>query len=221
MDAQTQACIRQCLNEIPLLAQPALGGQAKASIGDGIAGDLTAPINDEELIAAAVLVPIISRPNGLSILLTKRSDNLEKHAGQVSLPGGQVEDSDNGYVATALRETEEETGIKREYITVLGGLDECRTGTGYRIIPVVALLQPGFSLVPDQSEVAEIFEAPTSYLFDSANHGRGSFERGGRHREFYDINFDGHRIWGATAAILVNFYSKLHDFNYVDLVTSP
>jgi len=219
MDARAVACVRECLTEVPSLRSE--DTSKSSTIGDGLAGSSTGDYADMDLIRAAVLVPIVSRPNGPSILLTERSPEMEKHAGQVSFPGGHVEESDDGYIAAALRETQEETGIAPEYVTVLGGLDECRTGTGFRIAPVVGLVERGFSLTPERSEVAEIFEVPMSYLFDPTNHGRGSFERNGRHREFYDINYEGHRIWGATAAMLINFYSKLDELNYVHYVTNP
>ncbi|MCC7412927.1 MAG: CoA pyrophosphatase [Gammaproteobacteria bacterium] len=175
-------------------------------ISDGT--DQATPAAGAALIPAAVLVPLVLRPQGLSVLLTRRTEHLDKHAGQVSFPGGHVETHDRDYVATALRETEEEIGLRPGYIHVVGALDECLTVTGYRVVPVVGLVHPGFDLRPDRFEVEEVFEVPLEHIFEPANHARDGLDFLGRRREFYVIQYQRHRIWGATAAILVNFYAR-------------
>jgi 8-oxo-dGTP pyrophosphatase MutT (NUDIX family) len=127
----------------------------------------------------------------------------------VSFPGGRVDESDLSLVETALRETQEETGITAGFVTVTGFLDSYETGTGYAILPVVGLLSNGFELLPDPNEVAEVFEVPLEFLLDSANRERRSMEWRGRQREFYAFTYGPHYIWGATAGILVNFVDRL------------
>jgi 8-oxo-dGTP pyrophosphatase MutT (NUDIX family) len=153
---------------------------------------------------AAVLVPIVDRPGGLTVLLTRRSDALPVHPGQVSFPGGRVDDSDNGPVETALRESHEEIGLAHKHVEVIGRLDTYRTGTGYEIVPIVGLLQPPFDLLPEPGEVAEIFEVPMAFICNRANHQRRSGEWRAQTRHFYVLPFDNYHIWGATAGMLVN-----------------
>jgi 8-oxo-dGTP pyrophosphatase MutT (NUDIX family) len=161
-----------------------------------------------ELAPAAVLLPIIARAEP-TVLFTHRTPHLSRHAGQVSFPGGRLHTDDPSLVRTALRETEEETGIGAEFIQVAGFLEGYETGTGFAILPVVGLLRGGFVLAPDPDEVEEAFEVPLAFLLDSANRERRSMEWQGRAREFYAFNYDSHYIWGATAAILVNFADRL------------
>ena len=165
----------------------------------------------EALRAASVLVPVIVRSEGLSVLFTRRAAHLNDHAGQISFPGGRVDPEDRDPTATALRETEEETGLSRQHIEVIGTLPDYLTGTGFRVTPVVALVQPPFELAADVFEVAEIFEVPLDFLMDGANHQRRSAEfpnRPGR-RSFYAMPFEDYFIWGATAAMLRNLYHFL------------
>lgn len=161
-------------------------------------------LRDTPLRAAAVLVPIVDHADGATILLTKRTDHLSKHPGQVSFPGGRVDPEDTDAVAAALRETDEEIGLDRSYIQVAGFLDEYITGTGYEIKPVVALVKPGFSLTLQQEEVAEAFEVPLSFFLNRDNHKRESAMWQGVLRHYYSMPYEGYRIWGATAAMLVN-----------------
>lgn len=161
-----------------------------------------------ELAPAAVLLPIIARTEP-TILFTRRTPHLSRHAGQVSFPGGRLHADDPSLVTTALRETEEETGIGAEFIQVAGFLDGYETGTGFAILPVVGLLRDGFVLAPDPDEVEEAFEVPLAFLLDPANRERRSMEWQGRVREFYAFNYGSHYIWGATAGILVNFADRL------------
>ena len=156
-----------------------------------------------------MLVPIIAHEGALTLLLTRRAAHLRFHSGQVSFPGGRVDEADSGPEATALRETEEEIGLPRERVEVLGRLPEYRTGTGYRITPVVGLLTPPLALRPDPSEVDEVFELPLAVVLDPANHRRDSREWQGKSRQFFVIPHDTQYIWGATAGMLVNLYRHL------------
>jgi 8-oxo-dGTP pyrophosphatase MutT (NUDIX family) len=159
--------------------------------------------------AAAVLVPIVARPGALTVLLTRRTDHLRDHSGQVSFPGGRVEPQDAGAEATALRETREEVGLEPQRVEVLGRLSDYHTRTGYRITPVVGLVQPPFELRLDAHEVAAAFEVPLAFLLDPANHQRRAREFQGRSVHYYAMEWDGHTIWGATAGMLVNLYRHL------------
>ena len=159
---------------------------------------------------AAVLVPLIGRPDGLSVLLTLRTAHLSAHAGQVSFPGGRAEEQDVDAVATALRETEEEVGLSRDLVTVLGRLDTYVTGTGFEITPIVGLVTSDYVLAIDPYEVAEVFEVPLSYILDRNNHNRTERESAGRTRVFYVLPYQGRNIWGATAGMLVNLAEVLN-----------
>ena len=161
------------------------------------------------LIPAAVLFPIVLREGGHTVLLTERTAHLRDHAGQVSFPGGRVEAEDESPIHTALRETEEEIGLAREHIDVLGFLPEYRTGTGFRVTPVVALVQPPFSLTPDPFEVAEVFEVPLAFLIDPANHERHSLHYRGALRHYFAMPWQGHFIWGATAGMIRSLSERL------------
>ena len=161
-----------------------------------------------QLAPAAVLVPIIARPEP-TILFTRRTPHLSRHAGQVSFPGGRLHADDPSLVRTALRETEEETGIAPELVEVAGFLDCYETGTGFAILPVIGLLRTNFVLAPDANEVEEAFEVPLAFLLDPAKRERRSMEWQGRRRQFYAFTYGAHYIWGATAGILVNFADRL------------
>lgn len=159
---------------------------------------------------AAVLVPLVDRADGLTVLLTRRTAHLAHHAGQVSFPGGHIEPGDDGPIDTALRETEEEIGLDRRQIEVIGHLDLYVTRTGFAVTPVVGIVRPPFTLVPDAYEVDEVFEVPLSFLLDPANHQKCSAEFEGVVRHFYAMPYDKHFIWGATAGMIVNLYEVLH-----------
>jgi 8-oxo-dGTP pyrophosphatase MutT (NUDIX family) len=174
--------------------------------------DLNPQLLQEEtrpLTRAAVLVPLIERPDGLSVLLTERSPNLTDHAGQISFPGGRQEAFDADDIATALRETEEEIGLPRRLVRVIGRLDTYVTGTFYSITPIVGLIRPPFALQPDPLEVAEVFEVPLSFVVDPVNHERRSREYKGRTRHYYVLPYEQRNIWGATAGMLVNLAALL------------
>ena len=164
-----------------------------------------------ELTAAAVLVPLVQRAEGLTLLLTQRTAHLTNHAGQISFPGGRAETYDTSAIDTALRETEEEIGLDRSHIDVIGTLPDYLTVTGYRVTPVVALLTPPFELTPDPNEVAEIFEVPLAHLMDGMNHQRMSFDlpEGAGRRSFYAMPYQRFFIWGATAGMLRNLFHFL------------
>lgn len=162
------------------------------------------------LIPAAVLIPVVDRVEGLTVLFTQRTAHLSDHAGQVSFPGGRCEAQDESVVATALRETEEEIGLARSGIEVLGRLPEYRTGTGFSVSPVVGLVRTPFDLRLDSFEVAEVFETPLEFLLDPANHQRHSIEIGGTQRQYFAMPYQGFFIWGATAGMLVSLYRHLH-----------
>jgi 8-oxo-dGTP pyrophosphatase MutT (NUDIX family) len=176
--------------------------------GDYDLNPATRPEIRPTLAPAAVLLPIVVRPEP-TILFTRRTEHLSRHGGQVSFPGGRVHPDDVSLVETALRETQEETGITSGFVSVAGFLDPYETGTGYAILPVVGLLSEGFPLLPEPNEVAEIFEVPLAFLLDPGNRERHSREWQGRRREYYAFTYDGHYIWGATAAILVNLTERL------------
>ncbi len=166
------------------------------------------PAEKIDLKPAAVLLPLVFRHEP-QVLLTQRTHHLTRHAGQVAFPGGRADPGDISLVETALRETQEETGIEPAYVTIAGFLDAHETGTGYAILPVVGLLSEGFALSPHAAEVAEIFEVPLSFLLDPVNKKTQSREFQGHMRTFYSFTYEGHYIWGATAAMLLNFGERI------------
>ena len=157
-----------------------------------------------------MLVPLVEHPGGTTVLLTRRTEHLTHHAGQVSFPGGRVEDRDGSCIAAALRETDEEIGLPADRLAPVGLLDDYETVTGFLVTPVVAAVAPGFALEPDPGEVAEVFEVPLDYLLDPDNHGIGARMRDGSLRRYFQIRYRQHNIWGATAGMLMNLYRRLH-----------
>jgi 8-oxo-dGTP pyrophosphatase MutT (NUDIX family) len=167
---------------------------------------------------ASVLVPLILRDEGLTVLLTQRTDHLNDHPGQISFPGGRAEPDDANATATALREAHEEIGLHARHIDVLGELPTYTTGTGFIVTPVVALIEPPFTIEADPFEVAEVFEVPLAFLMAPANHRHHQVEFAGGVRKFLSMPFEGigpdglprrYFIWGATAAMLRNIYRFL------------
>ena len=172
-------------------------------------GDEGARPGAETLRPASVLVPIVDREAGLTVLLTRRATHLQDHSGQVSFPGGRVAAHDVSPEATALRETHEEIGLDLACIEVLGRMPDYCTRSGYRITPVVGIVTPPFELRPDANEVDEIFEVPLVFVLNPANHQRQSREWQGELRWFFAIPYQRHFIWGATAGMLVNLSHHL------------
>lgn len=154
-------------------------------------------------VAAAVLVPIVERADGLTVLLTQRSAELRNHAGQISFPGGRVEAADGGPLQAALREAQEEIGLPAEHVQVIGYLPPQLVLTGFWITPVVGFVRPGFGLQLDPGEVQAVFEVPLLYILDPTNHRARERVIGDTTVQVYDIPFEGRNIWGATAGMLV------------------
>ncbi len=187
-------------------------GEARSSIrqrGDHELNKDSVPMTS--LRPASVLVPLVEREGGLTVLLTQRTTNLPSHGGQISFPGGRQQAEDADVVATALRETEEEIGLTADRITVIGALDTYITGTGFLVTPIVGVITPPFDLRPDPGEVADIFEVPLAFFLDPANHELRSAVWQGRERHFYVMPFEDRYIWGATAGMLKNLYDVLVD----------
>jgi 8-oxo-dGTP pyrophosphatase MutT (NUDIX family) len=166
--------------------------------------------------AAAVLVAVIARHEGPSVLLTQRTAHLSSHAGQIAFPGGRIEPDDGSPTAAALREAHEEVGLEAHHVDVLGTMPDYRTGTGFIVTPVVAIVDPAHSLRLDPNEVDEAFEVPLAYLMDPANHQRRIYRWGDAERSFYAMPWRPPQrpdreyfIWGATAAMLRNLYRFL------------
>ena len=160
---------------------------------------------------AAVLVPIIAHPGGLSVLFTQRTAHLKAHSGQVSFPGGRAEAGDASPEETALRESEEEIGLPRDRVEVLARLPEYFTRTGFRVTPVVGLIEPPLELKPDPGEVEAVFEVPLAFLLDTRNHQRHTREFQGATVGYYAMPYGNRNIWGATAGMVVNLCRALAD----------
>ena len=163
------------------------------------------------LADAAVLVGLVPHAAGTTVLLTRRTDALRNHAGQVSFPGGRVEPDDADAIAAALRETGEEIGVPVHQISPIGLLDPLMTITGFRVLPVVAMIDRDYVAVPDPGEVAEVFEVPLAFLVDPANLGHHHVEFGGRRRRVLEFRYPAQRIWGVTASILWNLRKRLEE----------
>jgi 8-oxo-dGTP pyrophosphatase MutT (NUDIX family) len=158
---------------------------------------------------AAVLVPLVRREAGITVLLTQRTEDMPSHAGQIAFPGGRTQREDADAKATALRETEEEVGLSRTFVQVIGAVDPYRTGTGYEITPVVGIVTPGFTIHADPREVADVFEVPLAHFLDAQNHRIDSRIWQGHERRFYAMPYGDRYIWGATAGMLKNLHFVL------------
>lgn len=183
-------------------------GPQEIVLRDDVDMDLAAEPVTAPPLRASVLLPIVFHAEP-TLLFTRRTATLARHSGQVSFPGGRSEPHDISPLQTALRETFEETGIAPGHVSVAGYLDRYLTGTGFDIQPVVGLLNPGFVLAPDPREVDEVFEVPLAFLLDPGNRRRESRAIAGRQRRFYAFTYNGHEIWGATAAIIVNLAERM------------
>lgn len=194
-----------------------LAERLRAALDDGARREtihLTGDFRDHELegfapfAPAAVLVAVTDRPDP-GVLLTQRTETLRSHAGQISFPGGRIDPEDDGPIAAALREAEEEIGLPRNMVEVIGIADRYRTGSGYDITPVIGVIPPDLVLVPNDAEVAALFEVPLSFLLEPTNHIEQAIEWQGRERHFYELTWHDRRIWGATAGMIVNLARRL------------
>lgn len=170
-------------------------------------------VQSQPLRRAAVLCPIIERSDGLSVVLTRRSEHLRAHPGQISFPGGKIETTDRSPLEAALREVEEEIGLISKHVEIAGNLSPHPTGTGFLVVPFVGFVDSRFRAAPDPCEVAEVFEAPLDFLMDQRNHKSETVIRDGITRTFYVINYGRHRIWGATAGMLHTLSRKVAAIN--------
>jgi 8-oxo-dGTP pyrophosphatase MutT (NUDIX family) len=191
-----------------LLSPPALPLDPQRSDFD--LNPATRPAQRAPLVPAAVLIPIVTHDEP-TVLFTQRSEHLPRHAGQVSFPGGCASDGDGSLTATALREMEEETGIAASFVSVVGFLGAYETVTGYAVLPVVGLLREGFEVSPNAFEVETVFEVPLAFLLDPINRQEHRLEWKGGIRRVYAFQYETRYIWGATAAILVDFADRLND----------
>lgn len=159
---------------------------------------------------AAVLIPVIDHGDRASVLLTKRAEKLTTHSGQVAFPGGRIDATDPSPEEAALREAEEEIGLDRRFVDVIGRMPDYVSGSGFRIAPVLSVVRPGFFLTINQDEVDDAFEVPLSFLMDPANHTRDSRIWENKERFFYTMPYDGRYIWGVTAGIIRTVYERLY-----------
>ena len=169
-----------------------------------------------ELRPSAVLVPVIEKSDGLHLLLTQRAEHLRHHAGQISFPGGSMDNTDRDLIHTALRETEEEIGIPQQQIDVLGKLPLQPTGSGFLIQPVVGILPNKFELSLSENEVTAAFQAPVDFLFNANNQQHSYHQHQGKNYSIYSIPYNGWNIWGATANIIVKFSQLLNHSPYIN-----
>ena len=197
--AELRDRIRRCLHSTH---------QIETITGDHAVAGMVA--EERTLTPAAVLVPLIERQEGYTVLLTQRTAHLEHHAGQISFPGGRAEEGDASPVETALREAEEEIGLQRQHVVEIAGfLDLYQTVTGFLVTPVVGLVTPPFDLRLDAFEVAEAFEVPLEFILDPRHHEHRSMLYKGQQRRYYVIPYEDRFIWGATAAMLVGLARRL------------
>jgi 8-oxo-dGTP pyrophosphatase MutT (NUDIX family) len=188
------------------------GGDPLGPLIGGLSPEESARLRDllpREFARAAVLVPLVERPAGLSVLLTQRASHLKNHPGQISFPGGRIEQGDAGPWEAALRETEEEIGLAREHVSLAGYLDDHFVITGYLVTPAVAFVRAGFELRLDVTEVEEVFEVPLEFVLDPAHHVARERHFGGHTFTVHDIPYQGRNIWGATAGMLISLYRVL------------
>jgi 8-oxo-dGTP pyrophosphatase MutT (NUDIX family) len=177
----------------------------------GLSDGFRLPGRDGLVTPAAVLVGLVNRPKGLTVLFTQRSDTLPDHPGQISFPGGRIEPHDPSAALAALREAHEEIGLPPERVTVLGQLASYETVTGYSVTPIVGWVEPPFALVTDPVEVADVFEVPLAFLLEPGNQQRHFRMLGERRRDYFAIPYAERYIWGATAAMLIILDRTLRD----------
>jgi len=208
LKARTAGDIGQTWSEVTALAEQEINPSVPGSYrDDGNAVELFGLT--EPLTPAAVLVALIERSSGMTVLLTRRTESLSSHGGQISFPGGRVEQNDGAPVCTALREAEEEIGLAPSHVEILGRLANYVVGTGYRITPVVGFVDPVQHFVRDEREVAEIFEVPLDIVMERKNYRQEHMRVKNIDRSYYVLPYGRYRIWGATASILVNLRETL------------
>lgn len=199
-----------------MLAQTNLSKQQLCSLFKESKRQYAQPFTDStehlstSTIPAAVLLPIVIERTELSLLFTKRKSDLKDHAGQISFPGGKVEPGDRSFEATALRETEEEIGLKAQHIQVIGNLEPTPTRTGFLIAPVIGLIAPPIQLRIDHTEVAEVFQVPLDFILNPSNHQYIKHHYANSEYNTVLIHYKNHQIWGATARIIVTLTKTLH-----------
>ena len=192
---------------------------SRARIAEGLARPVARPRPEDRHIIelpadarvtlAAVLVPLVNRGAEIHVLLTQRTAHLNDHPSQISFPGGRVEGADESRIETALREAEEEIGLARDRIEIVGTLPDYEIPSGFRISPVIGWIEPPFELRLDPFEVSEAFEVPLAFFLDPANHQRRTYRFNGRHRDYLAMPYQGRYIWGATAGMLYSLYLQL------------
>ncbi len=165
----------------------------------------------DTLIPAAVLVPLIDRRDGVTVMLTERSQHLPDHPGQISFPGGRIDATDAGPAAAALREAQEEVGLSPQRVNIVSELDVYITRTGFHITPIVGLVRPPIDVQPNPAEVAEVFELPLAYAANPANYEQRARLHEGKRRNFYVLTYEDRIVWGATAGMLVNLAQVLQE----------
>ncbi len=189
----------------------AASDEVAPDLGDHILNpELTLLLEGTRKRDAAVLVPVVDRADGATLILTTRSNALRKHSGQIAFPGGSVDPADASPEAAATRESFEEIGLAPEFVETLGRLPRYATTTGYRITPVIGIVRPGFRLAPNPDEVADVFEVPLSFLMDAANHAKESRVWNGIERFFYVMPFGERYIWGVTAGIIRSLFERFY-----------
>lgn len=200
------------LFSLPLTAAEKLAQEEDAFRGDHDLNPELAllPAPDGGLRPASVLIGVVDREPGATVILTLRAANLSSHAGQVAFPGGRCEEGDDNLIATALREAHEEVGLEPEHVTPLGLLEPYKTRSGYRIVPVLSIVSEAMLLQADEREVEDVFEVPLGFLMTEANHQLHSRIWQGRERQFYAMPYGERYIWGATAGILRIMYERLY-----------
>lgn len=188
-----------------------LGEESWREHGDSLLNPGVIPhLEDMKLRDAAVLIPVVDEGTEARVIFTKRTATMRKHSGQIAFPGGAVDADDEDVEAAAIREAEEEIGLDRRFVEPVGRLPHYKALSGFSITPVLAVVRPGFRLVPNPAEVERVFDVPLSFLMDPRNHARGSGVWLGDERHYYRMPYEGHDIWGITAGIVRVIYERLY-----------